>query len=127
MATTLDFTITANTNFQATYTINTYTVTWKNWDGSTVSTTQVEHGKAATPPANPTRPNYTFKAWDKAYSNITSDITITALFDIAQYTVKFLDHDNSVLNTQTVSHGGTATPPANPSRDGYKFIGWERK
>ena len=40
------------------------------------------------------------------------------------YTVRFLDWDNSVISTQTVTSGGSATPPPNPTRDGYTFTGW---
>ena len=40
------------------------------------------------------------------------------------YTVRFLDWDNSVISTQTVTRGGSATAPPNPTRDGYTFIGW---
>ena len=40
------------------------------------------------------------------------------------YTVRFLDWDNSVIDTQTVGLGGSATPPPNPTRDGYTFSGW---
>ena len=41
------------------------------------------------------------------------------------YTVRFLDWDNSVISTQTVTRGGNATPPPNPTRDGYTFSGWQ--
>ena len=40
------------------------------------------------------------------------------------YTVRFLDWDNSVISTQTVTRGGSATAPPNPTRDGYTFSGW---
>ena len=40
------------------------------------------------------------------------------------YTVRFLDWDNSVISTQTVTRGGSATAPPNPTRDGYTFTGW---
>ena len=40
------------------------------------------------------------------------------------YTVRFLDWDNSVIDTQTVTSGGSATPPPYPTRDGYTFSGW---
>ena len=40
------------------------------------------------------------------------------------YTVRFLDWDNSVISTQTVTRGSNATPPSNPTRDGYTFSGW---
>ena len=41
------------------------------------------------------------------------------------YTVRFLDWDNSVISTQTVTRGGSATAPPNPTRDGYTFTGWQ--
>ena len=40
------------------------------------------------------------------------------------YTVRFLDWDNSVISTQTVTRGGSATAPPDPVRDGYRFTGW---
>ena len=42
------------------------------------------------------------------------------------YTVRFLDWDNSVISTQTVTRGGSATPPPYPTRNGYINIGWNR-
>lgn len=39
-------------------------------------------------------------------------------------TVKFLDWDGSVLKTQTVDYGMSATTPSIPSRKGYDFQGW---
>ncbi len=42
------------------------------------------------------------------------------------HTVRFLDWDGTVLKTETVEHGGTATAPADPSRTGYTFIGWDK-
>ena len=41
------------------------------------------------------------------------------------HTVVFKDHDGNVLSTQTVNDGEPATPPANPTREGYIFIGWD--
>ena len=40
------------------------------------------------------------------------------------YTVRFLDWDNSVISTQTITYGSSATPPSNPTRVGYTFSGW---
>ena len=40
------------------------------------------------------------------------------------YTVTFKDGD-SILKTETVEEGSAATPPANPTKDGYTFDGWD--
>ncbi len=41
------------------------------------------------------------------------------------YTVKFVDYNDSLISSQTVTAGGSATPPANPTRTGYNFTGWQ--
>ena len=61
-----------------------YTVTFKNYDGSVIDTQTVKEGFGATAPtAVPTRPSdawydYTFSGWDKDFSNITADTVVTA-------------------------------------------------
>jgi prepilin-type N-terminal cleavage/methylation domain-containing protein len=40
------------------------------------------------------------------------------------FTVVFKDWNDTVLKTQEVISGGGATPPGNPSRTGWNFIGW---
>jgi len=45
-------------------------------------------------------------------------------YDRKTYTVTFKNHDNSDLENETVRYGGDATPPADPTRAGYTFMGW---
>ena len=54
-------------------------------------------------------------------------ITVEVAQGAQQYTVTFCDYDGTVLKTQTVEHGGKATAPAQPSRPGYLFTGWDRQ
>ena len=42
---------------------------------------QVEYGKSAVAPADPTREGYTFKGWDREFNNIIADMTGTAVFE----------------------------------------------
>ncbi|MGI6176802.1 MAG: InlB B-repeat-containing protein, partial [Christensenellales bacterium] len=60
--------------------VATYTVTFQDWDGSAIDTQQVEHGGSASAPADPEREGYTFNGWDKEFTNITSDLTVTATY-----------------------------------------------
>ena len=103
----------------------TYTVIFKDYDGTILSTQSVKEGNAATAPTSPSRTGYRFTGWDKAFNNVTSNITVTAQY-VQTFTVTFKDHNGSTLKTQTVDKGAAATAPANPSRDGYTFKGWDK-
>ncbi len=101
-------------------------VTFVDWDGTILSSDEVEEGSAAIPPANPMRDGYTFIGWDKDFSNVTEDMTITALYKINRYRVEFVDWDNSVLKSDSVDWNSAAIAPFNPYRKGYTFKGWDK-
>ena len=115
-----------NMSVDVVYSANTYTVTFKDWNGTVLKTQQVQYGGAATAPANPTRTGYTFTGWDKAFTNVTTNLVVTAQYSINTYTVTFKDWNGTVLKTQQVQYGGAATAPANPTRAGYTFTGWDK-
>jgi len=115
-----------NMSVDVVYSANTYTVTFKDWNGTVLKTQQVQYGGAATAPANPTRTGYTFTGWDKAFTNVTANLVVTAQYSINTYTVTFKDWNGTVLKTQQVQYGGAATAPANPTRTGYTFTGWDQ-
>lgn len=104
-------------------TARTYVVTFCDYDGTTISQIDVVYGNAATAPGAPEREGYRFDGWDKTFSNITGELTIKATY-IQQFTVEFLDYDNSVIDIQLVDYNGNATAPENPTRNNYRFTGW---
>ena len=84
----------------------------------------------------PSRTGYLFKGWSGSNGTTynpgdhyggDANLTLTAIWQNNSYTVTFRSGygDNAVLKTQTVNHGESATPPANPTRDGYDFSGWD--
>ena len=101
------------------------TVTFNDWDGSTLKTETVYEGNNATPPADPTRVGYHFTGWSDSYQNVQTNKTLVAQYAINTYTVRFLDYDGTVLKSETVEHGSDATPPADPTREGWRFTGWQ--
>lgn len=111
------------------WTINKYTVTFM--DGETVLKTfpNVKHGSAVTPPEVSEKDGKTFKGWDnKAYNNVTSDLTINAVYDVDTFTVTFMDGD-TVLSTQTVEYEAAATAPDTARLsppEGMHFAKWDK-
>lgn len=105
------------------WTINSYTVTFM--DGKTVlKTEKVQHGSAATAPKVSEKDGKTFKGWDKDFSNVTSDRTINAVYDVDTFTVTFKDGD-TVLSIQTVEYDKSATAPTVTPAPGKKHNGWD--
>ncbi|MDD2297961.1 MAG: InlB B-repeat-containing protein, partial [Sphaerochaetaceae bacterium] len=120
-----DKNVTGNITVTAVFAINEYdeyTVTFVDWDGSVIETQSVEHGKAATAPEDPERTGYTFSEWDKDFTNITGNLTVTAQYEINSYTVSFENADE--VESQQIDHGNKAQKPEDPIKEGYSFIGW---
>lgn len=104
----------------------TCTVTFVDHDGTVLATRKTYAGLGVEAPADPLREDHVFAGWDKDVTKITADTTVTATYDAApSYTVMFVDHDGTILKSETVISGKDATPPADPTRADYKFAGWE--
>ncbi len=103
-----------------------YVVEFHNYDGTVLKTESVGEGNDAVPPTpDPTREGYSFTGWDSDYTNVTSDLIVTAEYDPIGYTVRFIDYDNSLIVERIVQHGEDATAPTVPTREGYDFDGWD--
>ena len=58
----------------------TYTVEFRDWNGTLIDTVSVEQGGDATAPAHPTRDGYVANGWDTDFTNVQSDLTVVALY-----------------------------------------------
>lgn len=101
-------------------------VQFVDWNGTVLSTDYVNSGEAATAPANPSREGYTFTGWDKDFSNVMEDLTVTAQYEINRYRVRFYDWDGTLLKTDSADWQSAAIAPATPARPGYTFAGWDK-
>ncbi|MDR0857658.1 MAG: InlB B-repeat-containing protein [Oscillospiraceae bacterium] len=73
--------VTADVTVTAQYTkIDTFVVTFKDWNGEILKTEVIEVGESAIAPSAPKRTGYTFSGWDKSFTGVTSNLTITAQY-----------------------------------------------
>lgn len=59
-----------------------YLVIFVDFDGRILRTETVEKGKSATAPITPSREQYIFEKWDVTFDNITSDLTVKAVYKV---------------------------------------------
>ena len=121
-AVTKDMTLTAK------WTANSYTITFDTNGGSAVAPITQDYGTAIAAPANPTREGYTFIGWDKEIPETmpAEDMTLTAKWTADQYTITFDTDGGSEIAPITQDYGTAITAPADPTRGGYTFIGWDK-
>lgn len=110
------------------WTINSYTVTFMDGEKVLAAFTNVPHGDTVTAPEVPKKDGKTFKGWDKPFDNVTSDLTINAVYDVDTFTVTFKDGEK-VLETQTVEYEAAATAPdiaRLSTPEGMHFAKWDK-
>ena len=101
-----------------------YMVTFIGFGGATIKFEYILAGESAQAPDLAEVHGWHFVKWDTDFSNVTSNITVTAIYEINTYTVVFVDWDGTELSRQTVEHGSDAVAPQDPAREGYTFTGW---
>ena len=119
------------------WTAPTYAVTL-NTGGGTINSgnvTEYTYGVGATLPTDVTRTGYTFKGWYDNENLTGSPVTAIggtemgnkeywAKWEINQYTITFDTAGGSVVTPITQNYGTAITAPADPTKNGYTFVGW---
>ena len=120
--------VTGNMTLTAKWTAKSYTITFDTDGGSDIGHITQDYGTTIKAPAAPTKTGYTFMGWDKAIPATmpAGDMTITAQWRINRYTVTFDTNGGSAVAPITQDYGTDITAPADPTRGGYTFIGWDK-
>ena len=121
------------------WTAPTYAVTL-NTNGGTIAdgkdVTGYTYGVGATLPTDVTRTGYTFKGWYDNENLTGSPIAAIgdtetgnkeywAKWEINQYTITVKPENGKADITITQDYGTAITAPADPTREGYTFTGWD--
>ena len=109
--------------------------------GSEVPAQKVRYGEFITEPETPYKPGYTFDGWYTEKEGdtvlwyfqsekVTGDMTLTAHWIPAQFTVKFdynggTDADGTVTESKQVIFGEAYGDLPEPVKEGSTFAGWE--
>lgn len=120
--------VTADLTLTAKWQINRYTITFDTAGGSEVPSITQDYGTAITPPAAPTRTGYTFAGWDREIPTTVpaEDMTLTAKWQVNQYTITFKPENGGQDIVIKQDYGTAITAPANPTKTGYTFAGWDK-
>jgi len=118
-----------NITVKAQWEINQYTITFDTNGGNEIAPITQDYGTEITAPDNPTRKGYTFKGWDKEIPKTmpAENMTVKAQWEINQYTITFDTNGGSEIAPITQDYGTKITAPANPTRKGYTFKGWDKE
>ncbi|MFI4912288.1 MAG: CARDB domain-containing protein [Sedimentisphaeraceae bacterium JB056] len=115
-------------------TSNSYTVTFNAGEHGSIASGEaiqvVEEGQPAEAPAITAESGWVFTGWDKSFSNVTEDMTVTAQYrEIENYTVTFDPGQNGIITSgelvQEVEYGNAATEPVVVAKTGWNFTGWD--
>ena len=100
-----------------------YTVTFM--DGSSVfATVSVPYGETAKAPGTPSREGYKFVGWNGSLSNVTGNVTVSALFEELVYREVVIDRGDDGMDTVKVEEDEWFSLPEAPEKPGHTFTGW---
>ena len=116
----------AHTTYTAQWSAAGYMIIFDANGGTGGTGSSMAYGAELTAPAV-TRTGYTFVGWSPTVPATVpaADMTFTAQWSINHYTISFNENGGSQVADITLDYGSAVTPPANPTKTGYVFTGWQ--
>ena len=131
------FTVTGDTTLAANFAINSYTITATANPmaaGTITGAGNYNHNAPCSLTASPAT-GYHFVNWTEGETVVSTDATynftvtgartLTANFQLNSYTITFNSNGGSAVASITQDYGTSVIAPANPTRTGYTFAGWD--
>ena len=130
-------TLTSDISLKAIFTqipvVKEYTVTFLGFNDVLIASVKVKEGEDAQAPEAPAVEGYEFKGWDTDFTNVQSDLTVKAKYEINHYVLTLVAGHGTIaitdesgehnLNPDMVMHG-TIVKLIVTADDGYLFKGW---
>ncbi len=132
--------VSRNDTYTATYeaTYIEYTVVFKNYDGTVLSSKTYHYGDKVVEPSTPTKPAdntciYEFNGWNKGVTTVVDNVEYVAQYNATfiDYTVIFKNYDGTILSSTIYHFGDTIAEPTKPTKPSdntynYVFSGWNK-
>ncbi len=126
---------TASVTYYVIREVNEYDVTFKANGGLFGEVEQVviksTFGQAIIlPDEEPTREGYTFDGWNETIPETMpaeEALTFTAKWKANKYTITFVTDGGTVIAPITQDYDTAITAPADPTKEGYDFAGWDNE
>jgi len=111
-------------SINAQFTVNTYDARFYV-DGVLYATVPTQYGEAIDVPDDPDKTGHTFTGWDFVPAQMpANDVDINAQFTVNVYNADFAV-DGVWYATVPTKFGDVIVPPADPTKVGYTFTGWD--
>ena len=129
------YTPTEDVTLYARWAINSYSITFETYGGSTMYPYLAHYGFDVSDVEDPVKQGYTFGGWYRD-SEFTIPYTLTTIpaesiilyakWNINEYSISFEVNGGSSMDPITQQYQTDVVPPVQPFKEGYAFLGWYR-
>lgn len=102
------------------------TVIYQDYDGRVLKEEKVKNESDVIAPTASEKEGYVFICWAKEQLS-DGVIVMKPEYERLQYKVEFKDFDGNTIKLQNVFYNDSAVCPDAPEREGYTFVGWDKK
>ena len=96
-----------------------------DWVNESINVYEYDLGNETEAPSVQEKSGYIFLGWEEDPISGTEHVKVYfAAYEVDEFQVRFLDYEGNALESQTVSYGCAAEPPAAPEIPNMLFLGW---
>jgi uncharacterized repeat protein (TIGR02543 family) len=104
-----------------------YTITFNTGSSFVIEPIKLHYGDPIVKPQNPQKDFHDFSGWDPELPATMSaeNLNVSAVWAPKEYTITFNTNGGTAVNKITLPFGSTVPKPANPTKEGNTFAGWD--